>query len=189
MSPKTLHGIYQTTMKGLLVLLIAVLLAVMSLQIVMRYSFNASLIWAEEVCRYLLIWVSLVGCIFAYERGEIAAMTLLRDSLPRRAGLLLAIACNLAGAVLCGVLVWYGIRFAEMVGSQPIPALRFLFEDTFGWPPSTVPAVFWVYVALPLGMALLGVRLMIDVVHYAGLIRSGGSVHDLRGIGPEGVSE
>ncbi|WP_414833471.1 TRAP transporter small permease [Afifella sp. YEN Y35] len=185
----TFYRIFQTVMKALLVLLIGVLLAVMTLQIIMRYSFSASLIWAEEVCRYLLIWVSLIAGIFAYEKGEIAAMTLLRDALPRRIGLGLAIFCNLAAAILCLALVYYGWRYAEMVGSQPIPALRFLFEDTFGWPQSYVPTVFWVYFSLPLGMAFMAVRLLVDIVHYIRLMASGGSVGDLRPIGPEGVAE
>lgn len=176
-------------MKGFLVGLIAVLLTIMGLQIVMRYAFNASLIWAEEVCRYLLIWVSLVAAVFAYERGELAAVTLLRDSLPRRTALGLAIFVNLVSAVLCLVLVRYGLRFAEMVGAQPIPAFRFLFEDTFGWGPETVPHVFWVYAALPLGMALMAVRLIVDVWIYVGLLRNGGSIDALRPIPPEGLSE
>ncbi|MBZ8132428.1 TRAP transporter small permease [Afifella sp. IM 167] len=189
MTISTFHKAFQTVMKGFLVLLIGVLLAVMSLQIVMRYSFNSSLIWAEEVCRYLLIWVSLIAGIFAYEKGEIAAMTLLRDALPKRAALALAIFSNLAAATLCIALVYYGMRYAELVGSQPIPALRFLFEDTFGWPQSTVPSVFWVYFSLPLGMGLMAVRLLVDVVHYLRLMASGGDVGDLRPIGPEGVAE
>ena len=57
--------VYHGAMRAFLVALIAVLLAVMGLQIVMRYSFNASLIWAEEVCRYLLIWVSLI--VFSWD--------------------------------------------------------------------------------------------------------------------------
>lgn len=184
-----LRSTYRTGMKGFLVGLIAVLLTVMGLQIIMRYSFNASLIWAEEVCRYLLIWVSLIAGVFAYERGELAAMTLLRDSLSRRSALILAIAANLMSALLCLVLVQYGLRFAEMVGSQPIPAFRFLFQDTFGWSAATVPQVFWVYAALPLGMGLLGIRLLVDVWSYAVLLKTGGSVEDLRPAAPEGPSE
>jgi len=170
-------------LKALLVLIMATLLAVMCLQIVMRYSFNASLIWAEEVCRYLLLWASMLGCMFAYERGEIAAVTLLREALPDRAALGLAVIANLAGVALTALLVVYGFRFADMVGSQPVPALHFLFEDSFGWPPSTVPTVFWVYAALPVGMALLGLRLLADTGRYGVLLVRGGRLPDAAGAG------
>jgi len=172
-------SLIRTGLKTLLVALIAVLLAVMSVQIVMRYSFNASLIWAEEVCRYLLIWVSMLAAVFAYERGEVAAVTLLMDSLSRRAGLMVAILCNLCGVVLCAVLVWYGLRYADLAGSQPVPALRFIFEDGFGLGTDVVPSVYWVYVALPAGMALLGARIALDVARQVIALRRGGGIADM----------
>ncbi|SME98642.1 TRAP-type C4-dicarboxylate transport system, small permease component [Tistlia consotensis] len=189
MTFETVLRVYRTTMKALLVALIAVLLGVMTLQIVMRYGFNGSLIWAEELCRYLLIWVSLLAGSLAYERGEIAAVTLLRDALPRRGALCLATLANLAAAVLCGVLVHYGLRYAALVGAQPIPALRFLFQDSFGWAAWTVPPVYWVYVALPLGMGLLGLRLLLDAGRYGLLLKRGGSVDDLYGGAPAELPE
>ena len=158
-----------------------VLLAIMGAQIVFRYGFNSSLIWAEETCRYLLIWVSFLGIALAYERGEIAAIDLLRDPLPPRAGLALAAIVNLLGAILCGVLAFYGYRYASLAGGQPIPALRFLLTDTFGAGASALaPRFFWVYAALPLGMAILGIRLLIDVATYASLMKSGGRAADIR---------
>lgn len=178
---KLLIDLYRKTMSVLLVGMIATLLAVMISQITLRYFFNSSLIWAEEVCRYLLIWASFLAAATAYERGEIPAFTMLRESLPARWGVLLSILCNLLGAALCAVLAYYGTRFAQMVGSQPIPALRFLFQDSFNWSISTVPSVFWVYFALPLGMALLGLRLLIDVGLYLAILRRGGNATELRG--------
>lgn len=157
--------------------IIAVLLGVMSMQIVFRYGFNASLIWAEEACRHLLIWVSFLAAFAAYERGEIAAVTMLRNALPRRAGLALALFANALALGLLAFLVVYGMRYAERIGSQPIPALQFAFDDLgLGW---TVPSMFWVYVALPVGMALLALRIAADMVTCVRLWRSGGHAHDL----------
>lgn len=158
--------------------IIAVLLAIMTLQIAFRYGFNSSLIWAEEICRHLLIWASFLAAFAAYERGEIAAVTMLRDALPNRAGLALAILANLLALALLVFLVIYGLSYAERIGSQPIPALRFIFNDLgAGW---AVPSMFWIYAALPVGMAILAVRLLVDVIHYALLFRSGGHAADLR---------
>lgn len=172
-------NIYHKVLRWLLIGTLLALLSIMGTQIVFRYALNASLIWAEEMCRYLLIWVSFVACADAYERGEIAAVPILRDVLPRRAGLALAILVNLLGIVLMGVLVVYGLRYAEMIGSQPIPAARFLLNDLFA-SPDLAPAMFWVYVALPVGFAILAVRLAIDVVLYARMFATGESAADLR---------
>lgn len=179
---KLLIELYRRTMSVLLVGMIATLLAVMISQITLRYFFNSSLIWAEEVCRYLLIWASFLAAATAYERGEIPAFTMLREALPSRLGVLLSILCNLLAAGLCAVLAYYGVRYAQMVGSQPIPALRFLFEDSFHWSPASVPSVFWVYFSLPLGLALLGLRLLVDVGHYLAILNRGGDATDLRKI-------
>jgi TRAP-type C4-dicarboxylate transport system permease small subunit len=180
--------IYKKGMVAALVTMVGSLLVVMGVQIVLRYFFNSSLIWAEEVCRYLLIWVSFLGAALAYERGEVAAFTMLRDALPDRWGIYLAIACNLVAALLCAVLVVYGLRFAEMVGSQPIPAARFLLEDTLHLSPQSVPTVFWVYFSLPLGIGLLCLRFLIDIFHYFTILRSGGNAADLRaGVSGEAV--
>lgn len=164
-------GFIVTALRGLIASMIAALLLIMIVQIVARYAFNASLIWAEEICRYLLIWVSFLAAFAAMERGEIAAVTILQDKLPRKAGLLLAALCDFAGLALTGFLVVYGLRYAERIGSQPIPAFEFLFADLFG-PGVEAPATFWVYLALPVGMALLGLRLAADCVRHLTLMRS-----------------
>lgn len=169
----------RSALNALICAIIAVLLAIMVLQIVFRYGFNSSLIWAEEVCRYLLIWVSFLAAFAAYEKGEIASVTFARNLLPRKGRLVMAMACNALGLVLLAVLVVYGLRYADRIGSQPIPALGFLLTDLFG-EGIRAPATFWVYIALPVGMALLAARLVADMVHYALMFSSGGEPDDLR---------
>jgi len=163
----------------ILIWMLIVLLTVMTLQIVLRYGFSMSLIWAEEVCRYLLVWVSFLAAVLAYERGEIASVPMLRDALPPRPGLALAILANLLGIVLLSVLVYYGFVYASRLGSSPIPAMKFLLGDLFG-PDFPVPTVFWVYVALPVGLALFALRLAMDIVLYARMFGTGERASDLR---------
>ena len=169
----------RSALSALICAIIAVLLAIMVTQIVFRYGFNSSLIWAEEVCRYLLIWVSFLAAFAAYERGEIASVTFVRDLLPRKGRIVVAMACNALGLVLLVALIVYGLRYADRIGSQPIPALGFLLSDLFG-EGTKAPATYWVYVALPVGMALLAARLLADLVHYALMFSSGGDPADLR---------
>jgi len=146
---------YASFMRHALAGLMAVLLVVMVMQVVARYAFNSSFIWAEELCRYLLIWVSFLGCGMAYARGELATVGLLGDALPPRASAALAVFANLCVGGLLVALMIYGWRYAERVGSRPIPALGFLFDDLFGPAAPTAPGLFWVYLAVPAGMALL----------------------------------
>lgn len=173
------HLVFRTSLKTLLVVLMATLLTVMTAQVVMRYGFNSSLLWSEELCRYLLIWSSFLAMIFAFERGEIAALSILANALPRVPALGLAVLGGLLSAAMCAALAYYGYLYAELAGSQPIPALSFILEDLFGSGAPQAPTVFWVYFALPLGMSLLGLRILVDIVRYLRAWAGGRTLQDV----------
>lgn len=168
-------------LRGALIAVVGLLLMLMTTQIVLRYGFNASLLWADEVCRYLLIWLTFLAVALAYERGEVASLSFLSAMLPRVPALVFAALASLASAALCGLLVWYGWIFAERAGQEPIPALRFLFQDLFGAAAPQAPRTFWVYLALPAGMTLLGLRLVADAAIYLRAIGTGAGVFDALG--------
>lgn len=187
MTSGSLQTLWRELLKALLVVMVGLLLAIMMTQVVMRYGFNNSLIWAEEICRYLLIWMSMLALLFAYERGEIASVRIALYALPRRAALLVAIAGNMLAAGLCFLLVYYGFKYAMIAGSQPVPALRFIFSDLFGEAAVPVPAMFWVYAVLPVGMGLLGVRIVLEAISYVQALpgtMSLADLHDRQGGGP-----
>ncbi|MEM9473162.1 MAG: TRAP transporter small permease [Pseudomonadota bacterium] len=187
MSLDRLQTLWQELLKTLLVVMVGLLLAIMMAQVVMRYGFNNSLIWAEEICRYLLIWMSMLALMFAYERGEIASVRIALYALPRRAGFVVAVVGNILAAGLCFLLVYYGFKYASIAGSQPVPALRFIFSDLFGEAAVPVPAMFWVYAVLPVGMGLLGVRIVseaIACVHASRGTMSLSDYHNRYGGGP-----
>ena len=173
------HRVLRTGLQAVLAALMIGLLTVMSAQIIWRYGLNSSLLWSEELCRYMLIWIAFLAAIFSYERGEIAALSILSSALPRVGALILAIVGGALSATLCFTLVFYGYRYAQLAGGQPIPAIRFIYEDIYGPAAPQAPRVFWVYFALPLGMGLLGLRILIDIVLYGRAIASGESLDEL----------
>lgn len=167
---------FRSVLKGMLITIIGALLTVMTAQIVMRYGFNSSLLWAEEICRYMLIWLAFLGAALSYERGEVAALTFLSNALPRRGALMLAMFTIGLSLGMCLLLVWYGWRFSNLAGGSQIPAMRFILSDIFGDNAPEAPRIFWVYLALPVGMGLLAVRLAADVVLCAKALGSGGTL-------------
>jgi TRAP-type C4-dicarboxylate transport system permease small subunit len=177
-----LRRCFDAVVSRLVIWMLIILLVVMTTQVVLRYGFSSSLIWAEETSRYLLIWVSFLSAVLAYERGEIASVPMLRDALPRKAGLFLAMLANACGIVLLTVVAWYGLVYAGRLGSAPIPAMKFLLGDLFG-PDVPIPTMYWVYVALPIGLVMLAVRLAVDILLYARMLKTGESAIDLRDAG------
>ncbi len=156
--------LYNGLMVAVLGALMAVLFAVMCVQVFFRYGLNASLIWAEEVCRYLLIWVSFLACGVAYQRGEIAAMRILLEALPARAATLLAIAADAAILVLLAVLTVYGWRYAVFSEGQTMPAADFIWADILGGEGSANVSMFWIYVSIPVGAGLLAIHVAVHLV-------------------------
>jgi TRAP-type C4-dicarboxylate transport system permease small subunit len=170
---------WRSGLRSLLIGIMTLLLAIMMVQVVMRYGFNNSLIWAEELCRYLLVAMSMLGLAFAYERGEIAAVRMALHAMPRRPAFIVAITGNLLSAGLCLMLVYYGLRYASIAGSQPVPAIRFILSDIFGEGRFAGPAMFWVYAVLPLGMLMLGLRILADIPRYLRAMAGKATLSDL----------
>jgi TRAP-type C4-dicarboxylate transport system permease small subunit len=131
-------------------LLLAVVVVIVLIQVFGRYILQMSLSWPEELARYVLVWLMFFGAAgAAATRSQIVVDTILELVSPRIRRVLEGIGA-LAGLVAVGLLVWT---------SQPLlfgPAGR-----------STSPATgipsFWIYLAIPIGGALLGMFALADL--------------------------
>ena len=137
-------------------LLLAVVVVIVLVQVFGRYILRISLSWPEELARYVLVWLMFLGvAAAAATRSQIIVDTLVELVSPRVRRVLEGIGA-LAGLVAVGLLVWT---------SQPLfgPASR-----------STSPATgipsFWIYLAIPVGGALLGLFALADL---ARILRGG----------------
>jgi C4-dicarboxylate transporter DctQ subunit len=122
-------------------LLAAAVLLVVA-QIILRFVFNNPRAWAEEVSRYLFVWMVFVGCGVATARGSHIRVTEIVDffgDAGRRFSLRLGfgsdLICNLV-LIYAGSLVAWKNRFVQ-------------FYSIAGYP----QVVF--YIALPLGGLLM----------------------------------
>ena len=61
---KALHWLDENLEQDLCVVLLAVFTTILFIQVVMRYVFNNSLSWSEELARYLFIWLCFIGVSF-----------------------------------------------------------------------------------------------------------------------------
>lgn len=48
----------------------AIVLVVMTCQVVSRYIFNAPIAWSEEFARYSFVWISYIGCAYCVSGGR-----------------------------------------------------------------------------------------------------------------------
>jgi TRAP-type C4-dicarboxylate transport system permease small subunit len=148
------------TIGGISMLIIVVVIAT---QVVMRYVFNASLIWAEELCRYVLIWMTFLLIGVAFHRGELVAVELVSGALPPRWRFALKVAATIPVVVFLGVLVFYGFRFASRMGIQTLPAFDFIYSAVTRTDDTVDVSIFWLYVSVPAGCALLIAHMLISL--------------------------
>ena len=94
-----------------LILCLAVMGIVLFVQIIMRTFFSAPLKWAEELARYLQIWITFLGIGYGIRRGSHIGMTLLKDRLPPVLKALCGLIVDVAGLLAFIVLFRTSLQF------------------------------------------------------------------------------
>ncbi len=132
-------------------LCMAVMVVVIGMQVFNRYVLGSSLVWSEELGRFLFIWSVWVGCSYAMREDRHLRVTALSHFAGRRAKFALDAFAQISTLVFCGFAVVWGTSmiFFLMGTGQAAPALE-------------IP-IYWVYLALPLGMSLMAIRCLQNI--------------------------
>jgi TRAP-type transport system small permease protein len=69
-----LQNVVARLFKALLILLVLMMFIVVGINVFSRYILNASLGWADELARFLFIYVSLLGAVLAYHHNDHVAL-------------------------------------------------------------------------------------------------------------------
>ncbi|WP_419893305.1 TRAP transporter small permease [Oceanobacillus kimchii] len=131
---------------AVLSLLIASLLVF--LQVVLRYVFNISLVWSEEVSRYIIIWFVLIGSSIAVREKAHATVDAVVTYLPSILKRVCSVLASFIGMTFSVILIWSGsvtvsnvIEFGNVTPAVGIPM--------------SIP-----YLALPVGGLLMFIRFL-----------------------------
>src|SRR5512145_3209070 len=90
--------------RWVVIALMAAMAVLVFANVVSRYALNYSLIWVEELTRYLMVWVGFLGAGLVLRLGAHIAVDAFQDMLPARA----------ARALRTGIVVLLAITFAAM---------------------------------------------------------------------------
>lgn len=116
-------------------------------QVVGRYSLGYSLPWGEEVMRYTMVWVMMIGGIACFWRAEHMAIDALHDMAPQRLRPFVRGALYAVAGVFCVLLAWHGWPAALRNANQ--------FAAASGI------SMLWVYLAIPVGATLMLVQIVL----------------------------
>ena len=155
-------GWYNRILNALAGGLMALIVAIMVVQVFARYVLNDSLIWAEELCRYLLIWITFLFIGVAFQRGEFIAVDILTANLTPRRRFVLKAVVTVPVLIFLWLMVTNGYAYATRFAAQNIPAIDFIWTSLTG-EAARVPIV-WVYASVPVGSFLLLVHMCLSLV-------------------------
>lgn len=127
--------------RDVLALLLAAMALIIFANVVLRYATSQSIEWAEEVARYLMVWLTFLGAGPVLRYGGHIAVENLQDSLPERAAVALRVLIAALLFGFFGFMVWVGIGYVERAQYQLTP--------------TTQISMAWVYAAMPVGGLLL----------------------------------
>jgi TRAP-type C4-dicarboxylate transport system permease small subunit len=97
--------------RGVLIALLAAMAIIIFSNVVLRYSTNQSIEWAEEVARYLMVWLTFLGAGPVLRYGGHIAVDNFQDSLPTQwaRAVRVFIAVLLTGFFI--FIIWYGLIY------------------------------------------------------------------------------
>ena len=111
-----------------LVAALAVMLAAIAYQVAMRYVFNRSPSWTEELAILMFAWATLGGLALGVREGFHVRLTLLLDRLPPPARRVAERVLDLFAMVLGAYLAWSGWRYVDMTTGGTSAAIGYPVE-------------------------------------------------------------
>ncbi|NNK93759.1 MAG: TRAP transporter small permease [Desulfobacterales bacterium] len=122
------------------------MIIIISVQVFRRYVLQSSLDWSEELARYCFIYAVYIGCSFATKEDRHLEVTILRHIKGGAYAKPILIISYLLTILFCGLVAVWGTQMVIfLIGTgQKTQALEM--------------SMFWIYIAIPLGMGLMCIR-------------------------------
>lgn len=135
--------------------LLAIILALMTVfifwQVISRHFFGTPLSWSEELARFLMIYLIMIGSALATKNGEMISVDVLLEKFnaSKMKPYIISLA-QVISIVFFIVLFVYGYQFAMNSFNQIAPGSRI--------------SMGWVYLSIPFGAVLLTINSVTRIV-------------------------
>ncbi|SEL29641.1 TRAP-type C4-dicarboxylate transport system, small permease component [Roseovarius azorensis] len=139
--------------KASIIAISVVMVFVTLAQVVFRYVIAAPLPWSEELARYCFVWIVFLGGAVGLSRGIHLGVDLFVNMLPRKARRGLDALTNALIAGFAATVIYASFPVINMNMFQRSPALGMQMS--------------WIYIAIPVSMALIFLICAERLVAYA----------------------
>jgi len=121
--------------------LLAIMFVVIIFGVFFRYVLNSPAFWTEELARYIMFYMVLIGSASAIREERHPALTFVTDRFSRRFRTKWRFVLEALVFLVLAVVFWQGIVMAV--------------EERIGLTAALRVSFFWVYLALPVGSLLM----------------------------------
>ena len=129
----------------------AIMTILVFIQVVMRYVFSNSLSWSEELARFIFLWLSWIGASYAVKERTHFRVEMFIDMFKGK---------KRKQSEMVVLAIWFVFALiAAWLGTQVV---LFLIESGQTSAAMEVP-MSWVYASVPVGCALMSLRLGIEM--------------------------
>ncbi len=137
---------------AVLIGLMAVMAVLVFANVVSRYIFNHSFVWAEELSRYMMIWGTFLGSGLVLRIGAHIAVDVFQDMVPRRVAQTMRLGVLAVMLVCILAMGWLGTQYVLFAWGQETPILNWNFGV--------------VYLAIPMGAVLMLLHLALIAIPF-----------------------
>ncbi len=101
----------------------ALMILVVSVQVMLRYAFNTSIDWSDEVSRLLFVWCMFLAIPLGLREGSHVGIELLVQFVPAAPRRLLSRLCSLVAMLLMAVVLYFTVTVAIDTWDELMPTL------------------------------------------------------------------
>lgn len=146
--------VIERILDAVLLVALVIMAASITYQVFGRYVLNHSPSWTEEIARFMMAWITMLGSAVVIRSEGHIAVTVVAESLPPRLRQAVLWLRDLIIITTAGALAWFGYGFALIGARRASPALEI--------------SMYWPFLAIPIGAAMIALLL---VLHRLGHLR------------------
>ena len=162
---RKLIKVLNMTEEIVIVAMFIVMVSAIFMQVIMRYVFDNSLPWTEELGKFLFVWISWLGISIGEKRGEHIKITLLTDKFSTKAQHIANIVSEIVVIIICAVTVYYGIVMVMVQSTTHYAGIQI--------------SVAWGYLAVVIGCAIMILRCIGMIVLSIKGMKRGQPLHEI----------
>lgn len=124
--------------------------SILLLQVLYRYVFSLPLYWVEELAKYMMIYITMVGAAIAYRKEGHPRLSMIYHAIGRPGVIWYELVLRIPVAVFLIVLITVGLGYAETNSWIKSPGLQISF--------------YWPFMSIPIGASCVLFLLVLDSI-------------------------